>query len=158
MNCASMKKIFVIVIIAVVICLLGYLYYNSQYETEYFTISVFPSSWYDSKTKVELKMVKNYDSDSLAIEEQTNLYHTLQEMHNDRVEEARKEGNTGNVILFSRMRDEQRCLIKIVRKRNCDFEELKELIIKYGVNSVKVEKYCESHQVKLIMYPMLSDF
>ena len=153
-----MKKILAIVIIAVVICLLGYLYYDSQYETEYYTISVFPSSWYDSKTKVELKKVKNYDSDSLAIEEQTNLYHTLQEMHNDRVEEARKEGNTGNVMIFSRMRDEQRCLIKIVRKRNCDFEELKELIIKYGVNSEKVEKYCESNQVKLIMYPMLSDF
>lgn len=153
-----MKKILAIVIIAVVVCLLGYLYYDSQYETEYYTVSVFPSSWYDSKTKVEVKKVKNYDTDSLAIKEQTKLYHTMQEMHNDRLEEAKKEGNTGNVMIFSRMRDEQRCLIKIVRKRSFDFKELKELIIKYGVNSAKVEKCCESNDVKLNMYPMLSDF
>lgn len=153
-----MKKIFTIVVIAVVICLLGYLYYDSQYETEYYTVSVLPSSWYDSKTKVEVKKVKNYDSDSLAIEEQTNLYHILQEMHNDRVEEAKKEGNTGNVMIFSRMRDEQRCLIKIVHKRSFDFGEMKKLIIKYGVNSANVENYCKNNKVELSMYPMLSDF
>ena len=158
MTCASMKKILSIVIIAVVISLLGYLYYNSQYETEYYTVSVFPSSWYDNKKKVEVKKVKNYDSDSLAIEEQTNLYHYIQEMHNDRVEEAKKEGNTGNVMIFSRMRDEQRCLIKIVRKRSFNIDELKEQIIKYGVNSAKVENYCERNDVQLNMYPLLSDF
>ena len=153
-----MKKILYIVIIAVVICFLGYLYYDLQYETEYYTVSEFPPSWYDSRTKVEVKKVKNYKSDSLAIEEQTNLYHIVQEMHNDRVEEAKKEGNTGNVMIFSRMRDEQRCLIKLVRKRSFDIEELKELIIKYGINSAKVENYCENNQVKLSMYPMLSDY
>ena len=119
------------------------------------TISVFPSSWYDSKTKVE---VKNYETDSIAIEEQTNLYHALQEMNNDRAEEAKKKGDSGNVMIFTRMRDEQRCLIKITHKRSFDFEELKELIIKRGVNSVEVENYCENNEVELSMFPMLSNF
>ena len=158
MNCTSMKKIFTIVAIAVIICLFGYLYYDTQYETEYYTVSVFPSSWYDSKTMVELKKVKKYDSDSLAIEEQTKLYHTMQEMHNDIVEKAQKEGNAGDVMIFSRMRDEQRCLIKIVHKRSFDFKELKELIIKYGINSAKVDNYCENKEVELSMYPMISDY
>ena len=67
-----MKKILSLAVIGLVIYLLGYLYYNSQYETDYYTLSVFPSSWYDSKTKIEIKKVKNYESDSIAIEEETN--------------------------------------------------------------------------------------
>ena len=96
-----MKKILSLAVIGLVIYLLGYLYYNSQYETDYYTLSVFPSSWYDSKTKIEIKKVKNYESDSIAIEEETNLYHALQEMHKDRLEEARKVKNLGNVMIFS---------------------------------------------------------
>ena len=79
-----MKKIIIIITIAIVSCFVGYLYYSSQRVIEYYTISVFPSSWYDSKTKVEVKKVKNYETDSIAIEEQTNLYHALQEMNNDK--------------------------------------------------------------------------
>lgn len=153
-----MKKIVIIIIVAIVSCFVGYLYYSSQRVIDYFTVSVFPSSWYDSKTKVEVKKVKNYETDSIAIEEQTNLYHALQEMNNEKAEEAKKKGNTGNVMIFSRMRDEQRCLIKITHKRSFDFEELKELIIKHGVNSAIVENYCENNEVELSMFPMLSDF
>ncbi len=153
-----MKKIIIIITIAIVSCFVGYLYYSSQRVIEYYTISVFPSSWYDSKTKVEVKKVKNYETDSIAIEEQTNLYHALQEMNNDRAEEAKKKGDSGNVMIFTRMRDEQRCLIKITHKRSFDFEELKELIIKRGVNSVEVENYCENNEVELSMFPMLSNF
>lgn len=153
-----MKKIFAIAAIVFAICLLGYLYYNSQYETEYYTVSVFPPSWYDKKTKVEVKRIKNYDTDSLAIEAQTDLYHALQEMNNTRVEEAKKEGNTGNVMIYSRMRDEQRSLIKIVHKRSFEIKKLKELIIKYGVNSANVENYCKDNKVELSIFPMLSVF
>lgn len=153
-----MKKILSLAVIGLVIYLLGYLYYNSQYETDYYTLSVFPSSWYDSKTKIEIKKVKNYESDSIAIEEETNLYHALQEMHKDRLEEARKVKNLGNVMIFSRMRDEQRCLIKIAHKRNFDFVYLKELIIKNGVNSIEVENFCKGNEVELNIFPMLSDF
>lgn len=153
-----MKKIFVIVVFVFFVGVLGCCYYNSQYEIEYYTVSSIPSSWYDSKTKIEVKKVKNYESDSLAIEEETNLYHALQEMHNDRIEEAKKEGNSGNVMIFSRMRDEQRCLIKISHKRSFDFEKLKELIIKNGVNSAEIENYCKSNEVELSIFPMLSDF
>ena len=153
-----MKKIIIIITIAIVSCFVGYLYYSSQRVIEYYTISVFPSSWYDSKTKVEVKKVKNYETDSIAIEEQTNLYHALQEMNNDRAEEAKKKGDSGNVMIFTRMRDEQRCLIKITHKRSFDFEELKELIIKRGVNSVEVENYCKKNEVELSMFPILSNF
>lgn len=154
----SMKKILFIVVISVVICFLSYLYYSTMPETEYYTVSSFPSSWYDSKTKIEVKKVKKYESDSIAIEEETNLYHALQEIRNRVVEEAKRKGDTGNVMIYSRMRDEQRCLIKITHKRSFDFEELKELIIKHGVNSAKVENYCENYEVELSMFPMLSDF
>ena len=153
-----MKKIFAIAGIVFVFCYLGYLYYSSQNETEYYIVSVLPPSWYDSKTKVEVKRIKNYDTDSMAIEAQTDLYHALQEMNNNRVEEAKKEGNTGNVMIYSRMRDEQRCLIKIVHKRSFEIGKLKALIIKYGVNSEKVENYCKDNKVELNIFPMLSDF
>lgn len=153
-----MRKILILIVLLGVICLLGFLYYNAQRVTEFYTVSVYPSSQYDSKPKIEVKKIKNYESDSLAIEEQTNVYHTLQEMYNDRIEEAKRDGNTGDMIIFSRLRDEQRCLIKIVHKRSFKMEKLKQLILNNGVNSAEVGRYCEDSDVELNIYPILSDY
>lgn len=153
-----MKKIFALAAIAIVCGLLGYLYYTNQSVTEYYMVSERPASWYDSKVKIEVKKVKDYESDSLAIERETELYHTLQDMHNDKVIEAKKNGNTSNEMIFTRMRDEQCCLIKIVHKRNLDFGELKQLIIKNGINSAAVDNYCEKNNAELSLFPILSNY
>ena len=153
-----MKKIILAVIALLVVIVCGCYFYFSQIETEYYTISMFPPSWYDNKTKVEVKKVKQYDSDSLAIEVETNLYHSLQQMHNDRVEEAKRKNDHGNEMIFTRFRDEQRCLIKLVHNKRFDFNELKKLIIEHGPNSAQVEQYCEKNGVELSVFPMLSEY
>ena len=152
------KGLYIIIMIAVVGSLLGYLFYNSQNVTEYYLVSVYPPSWYDSKTKIEVKKTKNYESDSLAIERETNIYHYIQESFNDKVTKAKENSEASNEIIYARFRDEQRCLIKIVHKLSFDFEKLKELIIKHGVNSSQVENYCKNNDIEVSMCPLLSEY
>ena len=153
-----MKKIILPLFICLFIVACGCFIYFNQSVTEYYIVSEYPSTAYGSKKEVKIQKVKQYESDSLAIEEEETKYHFMQEDWNRRVEEAKKKNSPSDIMIYTRFRDEQRCLIKIAHKRLFDYDKFKELVIQYGPNSTQLETFCENNNVVFSMFPMLSDY
>ena len=153
-----MKKAIIILVVLAFVAGIGFLYYNNKTITEYYTISTYPQSLYDSKVKVDIKKIKQYESDSLAIEAEERMYNYIQEDWNRRVEEAEKKKETSNVAIYSRFRDEQRSLIRLTHKRSFDTDRLKGIIQKHGFNSYQVDDYLKENEVDFMFYPMLSKY
>lgn len=153
-----MKKILAVLIIAVVGCIIGYLYYNEQIITAYYRVSIYPPSLYDRNPKVEIHGTPQYENDSIAISIEESTYQYMQERHEkERAESIEKNHGIEDPVL-RRFRDEQRIIIKLAHKRNFDVEELQELIVKYGLRSYEVESYCRENEVDLSIYPLLSKY
>lgn len=153
-----MKKILSVLIIVVISCLIGYLYYNSQIETAYYRVSIYPPTSYDRNPKVEIHETPQYENDSIAIVTEENIYQYMQERWDKRVEESIKQNHGREDAVYKRWRDEQRIIIKLVHKRSFDVNELKELIIKYGLRSYEVDSYCRENKVDMSIFPLLSKY
>lgn len=148
-----MKKIllFTIFVWSIIAC-------NPGTETKYYTVSEYPSTAYGSKKTAEIHETSYYESDSLAVAEEERKYHFIQDDWNRKVEEAKTKNSQSDVLIFTRFRDEQRCLIKITHNRSFDFESLKKLIIQHGPNSADVDAYCNNNDIELSIFPMLSNY
>lgn len=153
-----MGRYLALTLLVLVIIAFGSFIYFSQTVSEYYTVSEYPTTAYDNKKKLEIKKVKQYESDSLAIDEETKKYHYMQEDWNRMMEDAKKKGDTGGEMINARFRNEQRCLIKITHRRLFDFDKFKELVIKHGPNSAQVDTYCKNNNVDMTLFPMLSDY
>ena len=109
-----MKKIIVIIVLAVFGCIIGYLYYNEQVITAYYRVSVYPPSLYDRNPKVEIHETPQYENDSTAISIEEYTYQYMQERHEkERLKSIEKNHGTEDPVL-RRFRDEQRIIIKFV--------------------------------------------
>lgn len=153
-----MKKILSLSIIVSISCLIGYLYYNSQIETAYYRVSIYPPTSYDRNPKVEIHETPQYENDSIAINIEEHIYQYMQE-HDEkkRIESIEKNHGIEDEV-YKRWRDEQRIIMKLVHKRSFDVNELQELITKFGLRSYEVESYCKDNKVDMAIYPLLSKY
>lgn len=153
-----MKRLISISIIVAICCLICYLYYNSQIETVYYRVSIYPSTSYDGNPKVEIHETPQYENDSIAISIEEYIYQYMQE-HDEKQRIESEEKNHGiEDEVYKRWRDEQRIIIKLAHKRSFDVNELQELIIKFGLRSYKVESYCKENKVDMSIFPLLSKY
>lgn len=153
-----MKKIIAIFVIAIVGCIIGYIYYNGQITTAYYRVSLYPPTSYDNKPKVEIQKTPQYENDSLATAAEEYIYQYMQEQWEKKREESMKQNDGGDDALYRRWRDEQRIIIKLAHKRSFEVDKLKELITKYGLRSYEVESYCNENEVEMSIYPLLSKY
>ena len=153
-----MKKILSVSIIVVISCLIGYLYYNSQIETAYYRVSIYPPTSYDRNPKVEIHETPQYENDSIAISIEEYTYQYMQERHEkERVESIEKNHGVEDEVL-RRWRDEQRIIIKLAHKRSFEIDKLKKLITEYGIRSYEIESYCKENEVEMSIFPLLSKY
>ena len=50
-----MKKIIAIFVVAVIGCIMGYIYYNEQITTAYYRVSIYPPTSYDSNSSLKIQ-------------------------------------------------------------------------------------------------------
>ena len=153
-----MKKILSISIIVVISSLIGYLYYNSQIETAYYRVSIYPPTSYDRTPKVEIHETPQYENDSIAISIEEYTYQYMQERHEKQRIESIEKNHGIEDEAYKRWRDEQRIIIKLAYKRSFDVNELQDLILKYGLRSYEVDSYCKENKVDMSIFPLLSKY
>lgn len=153
-----MKRILVVLVIIVVGCMIGYIYYYGQITTAYYRVSLYPPTLYDNKPKVEIQKTPQYENDSLAIAAEEYIYQYMQEQWEKEREESMKQNHGNEDPVLRRFRDEQRIIIKLAHKRSFEVDKLKELITKYGLRSYEVESCCKENEVEMSIYPLLSKY
>ena len=153
-----MKKIILFSLICLGIIVCGYFIYYSQTVTEYYRVSIYPPTVYDSRPKVEIKQAPQYENDSLAIEAEEHIYYYMQERWEKSRRESMEKNHTNDDAVYRRFRDEHRSLIRIVHKRSFKVEKLQEVVDEYGLHSYNVEKFCKDNDVDISIYTILSKY
>lgn len=152
-----MKRILVLLsCIGIIVCCY-FIYYN-QTVTEYYRVSIYPPTSYDSRPKVEIVQAPQYENDSLAIEAEEHIFYFMQERWEKVRKESMKKNHTNDDVVYRRFRDEHRILIKIVHNRSFEVGRLQEVVVEHGLYSCDVEKFCKDNDVDISIYAISSKY